>query len=213
MERHCWYQRACVSESVSALACGTANRRSRWRCYVSMVTTTSCQIKNKATRNRHALISYRNREREQGFKVVQFFCSQHRGGKKERKERKKKETGRESEINCGHAERVWAKDKEKVWRSGMEQGREMKERRGEWMGAWSLLLQSEKGGKKEKSCLRNSIQPFLRSRGNLLGNPSLGTAVGEENRRNDVRGSFYPYHTHTKYYLLPAEFVPVFWHC
>ena len=57
----------------------------------------------------------------------------------------------------------------------------------EWRPA--VFLYSEEGEKrkekknvKEKSCLRNSIQPLLRKRGNFWENPPLGTADGEETR-------------------------------
>lgn len=40
--------------------------------------------------------------------------------------------------------------------------------------------------KKKKSCLRNSIQPFLRQRGNFLEDLPLGTAEGVDNTREEM---------------------------
>lgn len=53
-------------------------------------------------------------------------------------------------------------------------------------GLQSSFTVRKKKKVKEKSCLRNSIQPFLRRRGNFLENPPLGTAEGEENTREGM---------------------------
>lgn len=69
----------------------------------------------------------------------------------------------------------------------------------EWRPA--VFFYSEGREKKEKSCLRNSIQPRLRRCGNFLENPPLGKKQmemetrkggGRRRRRNDVlQGSFH----------------------
>ena len=155
-----------------------------------MGTTTSCKSHNK---KRTCLHSYRKRARALGYSA-------------ERKTERKR--GRKRETDCVRGEKAGSVDKGKV--KERESVREMKERRGEWIEARSLLLQSEKKGKgveeREKSCLRNSIQPFLSSRGNFLENPSLEAALGEGTPEQECFEGHFTHRSWKKHFYLLACF-------
>lgn len=88
-----------------------------------------------------------------------------RNVEKENEEKKNhRKKNRESETRCAQVMRAGAGHKRIK--------REMKDKHREWMEACSLLAvtttKKKKGKENEKSCLRNSIQSFLRRRGNFF---------------------------------------------
>lgn len=70
--------------------------------------------------------------------------------------------------------------------------------------SFTARKREEKKTQRKKSCLRNSIQPRLRRRGNFLENPPLGEADGEETtRQGTTLKGFHSYHTQKK--LFPSS--------